>query len=242
MFFEACLKSCEEFKAKVAEKTESDRFDDLTEKLTRGEGGDISIVADILSEEIFVRNLSAFGEIYSEESGRIGSGELTVYLDPLDGSDNFSSRIPYYGVSVCLADKERQIESFICNFATGEIFYKRDELLLSDMKSGKNFKKPTFKKSGIGLFERAYSNPHICEKLFAAGYKYRSPGALALSMAYAVNCGFLVYAGKGRVFDIIAGLHILDGAFLYQGDEVSVVSYDEKVFTNILNSLGLQRG
>lgn len=52
MFFEACLKSCEEFKAKVAEKTESDRFDDLTEKLTRGEGGDISIVADILSEEI----------------------------------------------------------------------------------------------------------------------------------------------------------------------------------------------
>lgn len=242
MFFEACLESSKEFRAKVAEKIESGRFDDLTEKLSRGEGGDISIVADILSEEIFVRNLSSFGEIYSEESGRIGSGELTVYLDPLDGSDNFSSRIPYYGVSVCLADKERQIESFICNFASGEIFYKRDEFLVTDLKSGSGFRKPIKNGSGIGIFERAYANPQICEKLSSLGLKYRSPGALALSMGYATNCGFLIYAGRGRVFDIIAGLHILEGAFFYQSDDVSVVSYDEKVFINILNSLGLQRG
>ena len=79
------------------------RTPNLYEKHARGAGGDISIGADLLSEEIFITQLSAFGNIDSEEAGFVDNKQAhTIVIDPLDGSDNFVSGIPYYGASVAL--------------------------------------------------------------------------------------------------------------------------------------------
>src|SRR4029453_7812997 len=48
--------------------------------------------------------------VLSEESGRHEAGrEVTVVLDPLDGSTNASRGIPWYAASVCAVDAYRPL-------------------------------------------------------------------------------------------------------------------------------------
>ena len=96
------------------------RTPNLYAKHARGAGGDISIGADLLSEEIFITQLSAFGNIDSEEAGFVDNKKAhTIVIDPLDGSDNFLSQIPYYGASVAL--RENGAESRLDSASVGII-------------------------------------------------------------------------------------------------------------------------
>ena len=89
-----------------------------------GAGGDVSIGADLLSERIYAEHLLPLASIDSEESGFLqGNGSDTIVLDPLDGSDNFLSHIPYYGSSLALYDASGEVkEAVIFNFCTKEAF------------------------------------------------------------------------------------------------------------------------
>ncbi|MGX2971280.1 inositol monophosphatase family protein [Helicobacter sp. T3_23-1059] len=101
---------------------------------SRGAGGDISIGADLLCEGEFCNELLTIASIDSEESGLIkcsGQSSDIIVLDPLDGSDNYKSNIPYYGASLALCDKNGEVkEACIINFCSGEVFY--DRLLWGD--------------------------------------------------------------------------------------------------------------
>jgi len=198
---------------------------------------------DFLAEEIFAKNLLPFGRIYSEESGYIGKGNATIYLDPVDGSDNFAAGIPYYGVSACLADGDKPRKSFVMNFANGDIFYKESELLYANMH--KNIElKPCAKSSYpyLGIFEKAYANPAIAKALFDKKIKFRSPGALALSLAYSTSCSFILFIGKLRVFDIIAALHFLEDYHIYNKDGVLLVSQNRDIFEEVLELVTTTQG
>ena len=68
-----------------------------------GFGGDNSLKIDIFFEDIFIKNLKYFGNIFSEECGFIDNKkDITFIIDPLDGSNNFLSNIPYFGTSVAV--------------------------------------------------------------------------------------------------------------------------------------------
>lgn len=197
--------------------------------------------ADLLAEEIFVKNLASFGRIYSEESGYIGEGEHTIYLDPLDGSDNFASGIPYYGVSVCL-DEGTSKKSFICNFANGDVFYKDANENKQTNLFSEYAPRLQINQSKIGIFEKAYANPKIAAAIFEKNIKFRSPGALALSLVYSKGCSFTLFVGKLRVFDIIAALDFLDGHFIYEKDDILLVSQDKNIFEEILEIVTSTQG
>ncbi|HOI83844.1 MAG TPA: inositol monophosphatase family protein [Campylobacterales bacterium] len=236
-FFAACERSSKEFLQEVCKYS----HDALTERFEVGEGGDRSIKADLLAEEIFVKNLASFGRIYSEESGYIGEGEYTIYLDPLDGSDNFASGIPYYGVSACLDDGVGK-KSFICNFANGDIFYKDNTQEIRKNIFSDVVPQVQKNQSRVGIFEKAYANPQIAEAIFERNIKFRSPGALALSLVYSRGCSFALYVGKLRVFDIIAALDFLDGHYIYEKDDILLVSHDKKIFEEILEIVTSTQG
>ncbi len=198
---------------------------------------------DLLAEEIFARRLASFGRIYSEESGYIGEGDATIYLDPLDGSDNFAATVPYYGVSVCLTLGEKPKKSFIMNFANGDIFYKENEALCANIYGDIELKacaKTTH--SSLGIFEKAYANPKLTSAFFQKNIKFRSPGAIALSLVYSRGCAFVLFVGKLRVFDIIAALHFLDDAHIYNQNGVLLVSYDKDIFEEILELVTTTQG
>ncbi|WP_281950576.1 inositol monophosphatase family protein [Nitrosophilus kaiyonis] len=202
-----------------------------------GAGGDKSTKIDLVSEEIYIKYLKSFGQIISEESGIIGEGEEKIILDPIDGSDNLISGFPYYGSSIAIKKDNLTIFSFIANFANGDFFvksddfYKKGNLYFEDF----NLKDIEIKeyKGRIGLFEKAYANPKIVKALKDNYIKFRSPGAVALSLSYAHNVRFVLFAGKIREYDIAAGLHQCVDLNLYYNDKYILVSKSKELFDKI---------
>ncbi len=200
----------------------------------RGAGGDLSSNIDLFAEEIFIKHLAHYGRLLSEEAGEIGSGELTLIIDPIDGSDNLLSRFPYFGSSIAVKRGEETLFSFIVNYATAEFFvkwnggYKKGSLLGEDMKDVRsNYH------ARVGIFEKAYANPQIVHALKTIGLKFRSPGAVALSLAYAHYVKFVIFIGEIRPYDVEAGLHQCEGLHLYKNDTIIVVSKEREIFERI---------
>ncbi len=202
-----------------------------------GAGGDLSSKIDLFAEKIFIERLCKYGRIHSEESGVVGAGERTIILDPIDGSDNLLSSFPYYGASIALKDSQT-LFSCIVNFANGDFFvkwdtlYKKGSLLhdrLEDVKLNPYSK--------IGIFEKAYANPIIVKKLQEHRLKFRSPGAVALSLAYARYVRYVLFIGKLRPYDIEAGLHQCKGLYLYLDESTILVSKERQIFDMIRDIL-----
>ena len=232
------------------------RTPNLYAKHARGAGGDISIGADLLSEEIFITQLSAFGNIDSEEAGFIDNKKAhTIVIDPLDGSDNFLSQIPYYGASVALKNAESsgnfaesKLDSALdsanigiimnfCNLSAvvslrGKNYYGN---LAGDFKSfGTN---PPTNPPKCGIFEGAYRNPHICEILHKNNIKFRSLGALALSLGLSERVNFVLFDGKKRHYDFEAGFLVAQNLHKIEGQNLVLISKDKILFDKISNLL-----
>ncbi len=199
---------------------------DLKESNTIGYGGDNSLEIDLKAEKIFIKHLKEFGDIYSEEIGLLSSSSnIKIIIDPIDGSHNFKSQLPYYGTSVALKINDELKAGFVCNLANATLIYKTNKdiktISLCNEKELKDFE---IENSSIGIFERAYAYPEICTKLYENRIKYRSCGAAALSLAYAQNFSFVLFAGKVREFDIAAALYINSNLFIHQDDEFLIVT------------------
>ncbi len=229
------IKGAIEANKKVLKLLKSSTFD-LKKEFSIGAGGDISRAVDIEAEKIFVEYLGKFGQIISEESGVIGDGEDKIIIDPIDGSENFISGLPYYGSSVAREKDGKVIQSIIANFATGDLFIK-------DMDS---FKKGSINSSifseiisnnyaTIGVYERAYASSKLVYKINSEGIKYRSPGALALSLANAHSYNFVIFEGKVREYDVAAGLHMCSDMNVYQRYDILIVSKDREMFDRLIS-------
>jgi len=211
------------------------KLEDLNYSKQIGYGGDKTLNIDLIAEEIFIRYLEVFGNIYSEECGRLSDDKnFDIIIDPLDGSDNFSSNLPYYGTSIALVSNDKTIAGFVCNLVNGILTYKafdeevkyeylldnRDNLLITSNKK-------------IGIFERAYAYPNICTKLRQENIKFRSPGAVALSLCDAKNYDFVLFVGNIREFDILASLYICNDLFLYKTDKFVLIAQNIQKFNQI---------
>ncbi|WP_456433628.1 inositol monophosphatase family protein [Nitratifractor sp.] len=207
-----------------------------------GAGGDHSSGIDLACEALFLEALAPFGTIESEESGRVGSGEGTVVLDPLDGSSNALSRFPYYGASAALLDRKGVLtEAFVANLATGECFLldPATQLPLCGTLDGERFlpvSPPP--EPEIGLFEKAYAHPEAVAALSDAGFKFRAPGAVALSLAYASRARFFLYLGELRTYDFAAGLALCRNLEVEVGERHVLVAQDPDTAVALRGVLG----
>ncbi|WP_457608627.1 inositol monophosphatase family protein [Nitratifractor sp.] len=206
-----------------------------------GAGGDVSSGLDLALEQILYKHLHTYGRIESEESGVMGEGESTIILDPLDGSSNALSRFPYYGVSVArIAPEGILSEALVCNLANGDLFLlgEEGEPLVSSLYGGE-FRPPVPPPApDIGLFEKAYAHPEIVAALHEEGMKFRSPGALALSLAYARYARFTLFVGPFRIYDFAAGLALCKGLEVIVEEEFVLVSRERETAEKILKMLG----
>lgn len=83
------------------------------EQTTKGNATDIVTVADRETEALIVSTLLEqypTHHIQGEEGGGMGAdadtAEYVWYIDPLDGTTNFASKIPHFSVSIALADNQ----------------------------------------------------------------------------------------------------------------------------------------
>lgn len=200
---------------------------------TTGFGGDNSLKMDLIAENIFIEFLEEFGNIYSEECGLLSSNkECTIIIDPLDGSNNFYSSLPYYGTSVALQKDGITIAGFVTNLLTGIITYRAfdDEIKYFSLLKHLQITPVKSNQTKISIFERAYEYPQICQKLYENKIKFRSLGAVALSLSEAKNYDFVLYCGKIREFDIAASLYICKDLFIYHTNKTLLITKNKCAF------------
>ena len=231
-FLQACIKANEEIYTALNEGFDASWF----EKTVVGAGGDVSSKLDLFAEAVFVKHLSSFGQIESEESGLIGEGAAKIIIDPIDGSSNALSLFPFYGTSVANVNEEGILDTaVVCNLANGDIFmkYQDSEVLQGKLFTSSYHTPHSAPHPEIGLFEKAYANPSLVAALDAEGLKFRSPGAIALSLAYARTVNYVLFIGSFRIYDFAAGLALCEGLEVIVEADYVIVSKDKAVAQQI---------
>ncbi|MEA3419170.1 MAG: inositol monophosphatase family protein [Campylobacterota bacterium] len=231
-FLTASIRANEEI-ARIVEESYADTY---FEKGSVGAGGDVSSGLDLLAEALFVKHLGKFGRIESEESGTIGEGDETIIIDPIDGSSNALSHFPYFGTSVARINREGVLDAaIVCNLSSREIFLKEEgKAMMQGRLFESSFHLPrTSPNAEIGLFEKAYAHPEIVSALDELGLKFRAPGAVALSLAYAGTVSYLLYVGEYRIYDFAAGLALCEGLEVIVEEDYVIVSKDKKIAQDI---------
>src|SRR3954454_3780623 len=107
------------------------------QKLGRGEGGDMTLAIDAAVEDTVFAELEDLGVglcAISEERGLVeisGGGPIRVVIDPIDGSLNAKRQLPFYSISIAVAegaDMASVMFGYVANFPTGEEWWaKRGE-------------------------------------------------------------------------------------------------------------------
>jgi myo-inositol-1(or 4)-monophosphatase len=78
---------------------------------------------DVAADEVALRVLGGAGyRVVSEESGTTGSGELTVVVDPIDGSTNCDRGIPFYATSLAVMKGDELVAGLVRNQVNGTLF------------------------------------------------------------------------------------------------------------------------
>lgn len=101
----------------------------LEEAIGRGAAGDITRKADKIAEEMIIDLIRAEGlcaSIITEEGGSIrlcNKPEYSVIVDPLDGSMNYLSKIPYASVSIAISKYSSNASSLLVG-AISNIFLR----------------------------------------------------------------------------------------------------------------------
>ncbi len=99
------------------------------EKVDIGADGDLTYEIDRLAENTILDLIDKKEfdwNIHSEEAGEINKGsDLTLIVDPVDGTHNAISAIPFYSTSLALLDETsgEVKEAVVMNLATGQIYH-----------------------------------------------------------------------------------------------------------------------
>lgn len=80
-------------------------------------------VHDLVADELLLGPLLDAGfRVLTEESGFSGDGDITVVVDPIDGSTNASHGLPWFATSLCAVDADGPLVSLVSNLAIGDKF------------------------------------------------------------------------------------------------------------------------
>ena len=89
-----------------------------------GEGGDDTTAIDAAAERVILdRFKNEDVRIVSEEVGSFGDGRWTVVVDPIDGSLNAKRGIPFFSISIAVADGRTMddvVFGYVFDFGTRE--------------------------------------------------------------------------------------------------------------------------
>jgi len=180
-----------------------------------GAAGDKTFLIDKKAEEIIISGLDDSGEALTIVSEEIGTQEMKgggrkVIIDPIDGTKNAISGIPFYCTSIAVADgnKVGDIElAYVVNLVNGDEFW-------AEKGKGAFLKgEKIYTQRDDGLYLTAYEIqspgkdiPRIMS-LLSKSRKTRCLGATALDLAY-LACGAIsvfVSPSPSRVFDFAGG-------------------------------------
>jgi myo-inositol-1(or 4)-monophosphatase len=154
-----------------------------------GLGGDETTAIDRAAEEAILARFRDLDDvtIVSEEVGRFGTGGTFVVVDPIDGSLNAKRGIPYFSVSIAVADGPAMGDvhfGYVYDFGTGEEWVaRRGEGATLNGAPLTERPKDTIE---ILSFEATRSNliARDAPKVVDLAYRLRIMGSLALALCH----------------------------------------------------------
>jgi myo-inositol-1(or 4)-monophosphatase len=193
--------------------------------LGRGAGGDRTFPVDKWAEDLIIAALETVhrqGEnftLISEELGvrKFGDGKKTVLVDPIDGSNNAKSGIPFFSTSLALLDGDKLSDlkvGYVINLAVGDEFWAvRGE---GAHKNGAPIRTSPLESITIVAYEASNPAADIPKilPLIRQAKRTRCFGSTALDLAYLASGAVSVFATAtaSRAFDYAAGMLILEEA------------------------------
>ncbi len=223
---------------------------DMQNAVGYGAAGDKTFPVDNIAEEIIISGLKALNEpltVVSEEIGiiQINGGGTRVVIDPVDGSKNAISGIPFYCTSIAAADgdtMEDLVLSYVINLVNGDEFWatKGDGAYM-------NGRRMNVQKDDIFYlvaYEAQVPGKDIREimHLIGASRKTRCLGATALDLAYLASGAISVFVAPSpsRSFDFAGGYLLVreSGGMVtdFEGGSVERVKLDLERSTPLLAS------
>lgn len=188
--------------------------------LGRGASGDITYPIDKIAEDIIIESFEKAGfnfNVISEERGSkiVKNAEVSLIIDPIDGSKNAISGIPFFSSSIAIAEGDTLKSltfGYIINLINGDEFYAQRGK--GSFFNGQKIKLNSNNKSLIIAFEAssAYSAIKEILPLFEIANRIRCFGSTALDLAY-LSLGAIsifVVPNPSRIFDFSAGLLIAE--------------------------------
>lgn len=193
-----------------------------SESLGKGASGDKTFPIDKKAEDIVIDFLESTKEpltIVSEEYGikEIRGGGRKVLIDPIDGSKNAITGIPFYCTSIAVADADNigSISlAYVINLLTGDEFW-------ADKKGDAFFNDEKIRTQQDDLFYLvAYEAPNTKNdipriiKLLSEARRTRCLGATALDLAHVAYGSISVFVtpSPSRSFDFAAGWLLVNRA------------------------------
>ena len=180
--------------------------------------------SDVLIQRDLMKKLSEIipgSMFYCEEEGynSLPKAEYVFIIDPIDGTMNYTRRIPECAISVGLFDKNELVFSCVYNLFKDEMFYavKGKGAYFQGKKihvSDRDFKHSIFY-TGFSLYEKKYADPCIemTKEVFHQVNDIRRFGSAALELCYiALGQGELYFAFRVYPYDYSGGELILKEA------------------------------
>ncbi len=193
--------------------------------LGKGAAGDKTFPVDKWAEDIIVaaaERAHAGGEnftLVSEELGvrKFGDGEKILLVDPIDGSNNAKSGIPFFSTSLAMLDGDslsRLAVGYVINLAVGDEFWAIRGR--GAYKNGAPIRTSAAEGITIVAYEAsspAADLPKIMPLLMRAK-RTRCYGSTALDLSYLASGAISVFVTgtASRAFDFAAGMLILEEA------------------------------
>lgn len=186
-----------------------------SESLGRGAGGDKTFPIDKKAEDIIIGSLESLREpltIISEEIGikELYGGGKKILIDPIDGSKNAITGIPFYCSSIAVVDGD-EIEdislSYVVNLLTGDEFWaERDK---GAFFLGKRIHCQRDENIYLVAYEAQDTKKDIPKmlRLFSEAWRTRCLGATALDLSYVAYGAISVFVSisPSRTFDFAGG-------------------------------------
>jgi myo-inositol-1(or 4)-monophosphatase len=180
-----------------------------------GASGDRTYKIDKIAEDIILSGLEESGEtltIISEEAGirDIGGGGKKVLIDPIDGSRNAISGIPFFCTSIAVADGDKVGDmelSYVLNLVSGEEFWaERGQGAFHNGEEMSTQDDEIFYLTAYEAQSPRTDIPRIIP-LLAESRKTRCLGATALDLAYLAYGAISVFVNPSpsRSFDFAGG-------------------------------------
>lgn len=182
--------------------------------------------ADLESERAIIDAIkSEFPEhgIVSEEAGTIGKkSEFTWLVDPLDGTRNYTGKIPIFSVSIALAKKQKILLGVVHDPSAKRTYFA--EKGKGAFLEGKRIAVSGTRKINEAMIYLDHGKPDEkgkkeFDRIQTAAWRIRNFGAGSLGLCYVAQGGYDAYIGgrNTKIVDIAAASIIAEEA----GAEIS---------------------